>query len=224
MKLIKMLGLAAVAAMAAMAIVGVSSASASTETIVLCEKAELVCESPFPNPTEIHGETKTPAKLLTSIGTVECETSLARVTLLNVLAKLVEGHLLELKFGGCKFGKTACTVTVNEVGGLSFEALGPKGTPLTAKVKAVELKGTGANTNATVKCGSLINCTYESGATTELTVHSDAEGHLLLLAFETELGNTGGFLCPAISKWDATYHAVNLDETLSLKLGLWIES
>jgi hypothetical protein len=222
-KLIKTLSLAAVAAMAAMAFLGASSASAAPEhpEIVLCQNAELICETPYPNPTEIHGETKTgvPAKLLTKeLGTVECEHSLAIITLLNKLAKLIEGHLLALNFTGkCLREGTECTVTVNALGGLSIT---PGEKKLTAIVKAIELEG--RKTNATVKCGTFINCTYSAGAVTELEAHSDAEGHLLLLS-NAKLVEGKGFLCPTESTWDATYHAVNLDKELTLKTGLYIE-
>jgi len=213
-----MLGLAGMAAMIAMAFVGASSATAAEhEEIVLCKNAELVCEEQWPNPTEIHAEATNP-KLLSNIGTVECENSLAIVTLLNKLAKLVEGHLLALNFtGNCHLGSTECTVKVNALGGLS---LTPDEVKLAAIGKSIELEG--RNTNATVKCGSFINCTYSAGAETKVLIESDAEGHLLLLTNETTLSGKG-FLCPATSKWDATYHAVELKEGLPLKLGLWIE-
>jgi hypothetical protein len=242
MKLVKLFSLAAVAAMVAMAFVGASSASAEPEhpEIVLCKVKVLTCnelknwasdnalEIEDPETKEIlkihdvniHVETlgAEPPKLVSSLGTVECEKSLSLVTLLNKLAALVEGHLLALNFEGCKLGKTKCEVTVNALGGLS---LTPAETKLLAIAESISLEG--RTTNATVKCGSLINCTYQASAETELTVHSDAEGHLLLLAVETPLEHTGGGICPSVSKWNAVYHAINLDEALSLRTGLWIE-
>jgi len=222
MRFIKMLGLAALATMIAMAFVGASSAMAAPEhpEIVLCEKSELVCgvENWHPNPTELHMEGKTaPTKLLSSIGTVECQLVLSRITLLNKLAKLIEGHLLELKIEQCNLGSTKCTVTVNGLGGLSFT---PDEEKLKAIVELIELEG--KTTNFTVKCGFLINCTYGAGPETKLLAETDEAGHLLLLANATPLKVAGGF-CPETAKWDATLHAVNLDPTLTLKTGLWIE-
>lgn len=224
MRYIKMLGLAAMATMVAMAFVGASSAMAEPEhpLIVLCEEPELICEEGnwAPNPTEIHAETlpSEPPVLLSSIGSVLCEHSLARLTLLNELAKLIEGHLLALNFTGeCHLGSTKCTVTVNGLGGLSFT---PDEVKLAAIVQAIPLEG--KETNATVKCGFLINCTFSAEPETKLLAHSDEKGHLLLLAKKAPLKRASGF-CPETAEWDATYHAVNLDPELSLKLGLWIE-
>ena len=67
-------------------------------------------------------------------------------------------------------------------------------------------------------CQLYVQCNPE----TQLLADSDAEGHLLLLSNETTLSGKG-FLCPTTTKWDAVYHAVNLDAELSLKTGLWIE-
>ena len=221
MRLTKIVTLTAIATMAATAFVGASSASAAEhEEIVLCKNAELICETPYPNPTEIHLETLTgePPRLLTGVGTVECEHSLAIVTLLNELAELVEGHLLALNFtGNCHLAKIPCEVKVNALGGISVT---PDATKLSAIVRSIELEG--RNTNVTVKCGSFLNCTYSAGAETLLTAQSDGKGHLLALAQETPLA-TKGILCPQVDKWDAVYHAINLDEELTLKTGLWIE-
>ena len=178
------------------------------------KNAELICEEANQalNPTEIHAETLAaePPKLLSSLGTVECEHSLAILTVLNKLAKLIEGHLLALNFtGNCHLGGTACTVTVNALGGLS---LTPDEEKLKAIAKSIELEK--RNTNATVKCGSFINCTFSAGPNTEALIETDAQGHLLLLTKETSLAGKG-FLCPSTSKWDAVYHAVDLTPALN---------
>jgi len=110
-----------------------------------------------------------------------------------------------------------CEVKVNALGGISVT---PDATKLSAIVRSIELEG--RNTNVTVKCGSFLNCTYSAGAETLLTAQSDGKGHLLALAQETPLA-TKGILCPQVDKWDAVYHAINLDEELTLKTGLWIE-
>jgi hypothetical protein len=207
-RLIKMLGLAAVAAMAAMAFVA-SSASADAENIVLCKNAELVCLNPFPNPTTIKAKATNP-KLLSSGGTVECEKSDTEVTLLNTLSKLIEGHILKLSFEGkCERNKVeSCTVTVGETGGLSFTKIGP----LEASAKGITLylgpnKTEPMLTKATVKCGSFINCTYNDANEPLLKVTSLANGVTHVKAEKAVLSNSGGFLCPTTSEWDAEYVA-----------------
>lgn len=204
MRLIKMLGLAAIAAMAAMAFVGASSASANATSIVLCQNAELVCETPFANPTTIVAHATEP-KLLTSLGTVVCEKSLTETTLLNTLSTLGVGHILALSFENCKLGKTACTVTLESLGLLSF-------------VKTGALTGTAKSTGGTVarvKCGSLLDCKY--GGEPTLVVESSAGGETKLVASETTILNEIGekFICPDTSKWDAVYTALG---------AMWIES
>jgi hypothetical protein len=207
-RLIKMLGLTAVAAMVAMAFIGASSASANSTTIVLCEKAELECGSPFANPTTITAHAVEP-KLITSLGTIVCETSLTETTLLNELSALGVGHILALSFSGCKLGKTSCEVTVNTLGLLSF-----------TKTAALEgnAKSTGG-TKATVKCGSLINCKYGGEPTLKvvtLTEHEiegkklPLEGLTQLLATKTTILTEEGekFICPNTSEWVATYDAL----------------
>jgi hypothetical protein len=190
-----MLGLAAMAAMVAMAFVGASSASANSETVVLCKSAELTCENAFPNPTTIVGHAENP-KLLSSIGTVECEKSLAELELLNTLSALGVGHITALKFeGNCHLGGTSCTVTVNPLGLISFVKTGA----LTAS--ATSTGGTEAN----VKCGFFINCTY--GGEPSLEVHSSGEGATHMLANATKLTKSKG-ICPSTSEWDADYLAL----------------
>ena len=170
--------------------------------LVLCEQPELECGSPFPDPTLIVAHATSP-KLLSNAGTVECEKSLAELSLLNANSESIVGHLLSLSFeGNCHLGGTACTVTVNALGGISIARGEEK---LTAIVKAVEREGN--NTNATVKCGPFINCTYSAGPETELEAKSDAEGNLSLEA-EAKTLSGKGFLCPSTSKLDVTYTAL----------------
>lgn len=208
MRLIKVLGLSAVAAMAATAFIGVSSASANATNIVLCETAELECEpnNQYPNPSTIVGHAENP-KLLGSFGTVECERSLAQVTLLNKLSSLIVGHILSLSFeGNCHLGGTACTVTVNEVAALSFTKNGP----LSGSAIGIGLLLTGQPTMLTkvnVHCGFLINCTYDDSTAPLLSVTSSAGGVTRMIANKTTLTGTG-FLCPETSEWDATYVAL----------------
>ena len=241
MRLIKMLGLAAVAAMAAMAFIGASSASASLLALVLCEVPTLTCEEAdqFESPTTIIGHATNP-KLLSSIGTVECEKSLAELTLLNELASITEkeekegkkplqlSHLLALSFeGNCHLGGTSCTVTVNELGLISLTKIGE----LEASAKST------GGTKATVKCGSFINCSYAGEPLLKVKSETvkDTEPEKLLgvtkMIAEKTVLKGGGFLCPSTSEWDATYTGeVDLKvvkegkEELVSDPNIWIES
>jgi hypothetical protein len=237
MKLIKMLGLAAMAAMVAMAFVGVSSASAE-KSVVLCEEPELSCENPWPHPTTIVGHAKTP-KLLSSIGTVECDLSLVVLTLLNLLKELIEGHILKLSFtGNCHLGSTKCTVTVLETGGVSILH---GANPLEWDGVAIPLHLLEPlslmNTEANVKCGFFINCTYIGGEETKVTSTNNEAGEVTLVAEKAELKKSKG-ICPSVSEWDAKYTAVEYEELENGEIhellnekdevlpmtGLWLES
>ena len=204
MKLVKVFSLAAVAAIAAMALVGASSAFAK-ENVVLCKKAELLCAvgNRWPHPTTLVAHSVKP-KLLSSVGTIECEKSLIEVTLLNLLAKLIEGHILSLSFeGNCKLGSTSCTVTVKELGSISFEH-GPNLLEWIGRAALLWLGEVPMHTIVNVKCGFLINCTYEAGEETEASGSSSAGGEITVTANEAKLNRNAGF-CPETSKWDATY-------------------
>ncbi|HEX7244390.1 MAG TPA: hypothetical protein VF245_02345 [Solirubrobacterales bacterium] len=202
MKLVKMLSLAVI--VFALALASASSASANATTIVLCENAELVCETPFPNPTTTVGHAVN-SEVKTSLGTVVCKKSLAELTLLNELSSLVVAHVLSLSFEECALGKTACTVTVTQLGLVSYTKTGA----LTANAQST------GGTKANVHCGLLINCNY--GGEPTLKVHSSATGETKLLATEsTVLAEEGEkFVCPDTSKWVATYTALGT---------MWLES
>lgn len=214
MKLVKMLSLAAVAAIAAMAFVGTSSAFASG-AVLLCKNKELKCTAPWASGTTIVGHAENP-KLLSSIGTVECEKSLAEVTVLQTsLQALQLHHILSLSFeGNCHLGSTKCTVTVGEVGGITATH-GANPLEWIGKATSLPLEGGAMNTKSTVKCGFLINCTYEGGEETETTTTNNAEGIATVKAEKAPLKRSTGF-CPETSEWDATY--------VGLTGGLWLES
>ncbi|HEX7245450.1 MAG TPA: hypothetical protein VF245_07800 [Solirubrobacterales bacterium] len=212
MRHIKLLGLIAMATVTGIAFVGTSAASADTEHIVVCGKAELICENPLVTEVvegkevaQIHGTAKEP-KLLTSLGTVTCGKSLANISVLNTLGKSLLGHLTELTFTECKLGKTKCEeVKTLSLGDISFTKIGA----LEASAKS------NGGTKVKVKCGALIDCTY--GGEPLLKAHSSESGETKLLATKTtvltELGEK--FICPDTSEWDATYPASGT---------MWIES
>jgi len=198
MRLVKTINLAVVAAFAAMTFVGPSPASAFTSAVVLCKNPELVCENRWPNPTTIVVHAINP-RILSSVGTIECEKSLTEITLLNTLAILILAHILSSTLeGNCHLGSTKCTVTVEQVGGISF----------THGINSLEWRGvfvplplgeTSMNTKKNIKCGFLINCTYEGGEETELTVTNNGEGVATIIGNETPLKRSAGF-CPEVSK------------------------
>ena len=211
MKLAKMFSLAAIATTA---LVGPGSASASATSVQLCKSPELVCENPWPNPTTIVAHAENP-KLLTSIGTLECEKSLIELTLLNTLAKLILGHILSLKFeGNCHLGSTKCEITVSETGGVTIEH-GANPLEWVGRAVSLLLGPTPMNTIINKKCGFLINCTYTLGEETAATIISNAEGVATLIFNKAELKRSSGF-CPATTEFDATY--------VGLGTGLWLES
>jgi hypothetical protein len=210
MKIVKVFSLAAVAAIVVLAFVGTSSTLASG-SFLLCKKAELECKNPWLTPVTWVGHATKP-KLLTNIGTIECDKSLIELTLLQTqLAKLQLAHILSLTFeGNCHLGATKCTVTVERLGGMSVTH-GPN--PLEWVGILAKLI---SNTAKTLKCGFLLNCAYEvEEGEVETTATNNAEGEVTMVANEAELNTSSGF-CPEISKLDVTY--------VGLGTGLWIES
>jgi len=215
MKLVKIFSLTAIATIATMAFVGTSAASADPDSVVLCLEPELLCEKGnwWPNPTTIIAHATNP-KILSSVGTIECEKALLELTLLNQLAKLIQGHVLSWNLeGNCHLGSTKCTVTTAEVGALSLTH-GPN--PLEWIWVATPLVGESSkNTVKTVKCGFLINCTFTLGEETKLTATNSGEGTVTVTANEAEIKSSSGF-CPATAKLDGTYVMLGNDA--------WLES
>lgn len=222
MKFIKAFSFAGLAAISVMVFTGPSMAFAGSTSVVLCKKAELKCEEPWPSPTTFVGHGQYP-KLLTSIGTFECEKSSIEVTLLNKLSALGVGHVLSFTLeGSCHLGSLTCTVMVNELGGAS----GVHGlNPLEAIIIPVPLtlgEGSSMNTKGSLKCGFFINCTFTFGEEMELTATSNEVGEVTIVANEAFMKRSTGF-CPETSKMDASYTAVD-PKTLKPLTGLYIES
>jgi hypothetical protein len=189
MKYLKMLSLAAVMT-AALAFAGVGTASAT----VMCETPTEACGSPYEGPVAAKLETGTKAKLVTSLGTVECEVSNSSGTVASTGVGLIE----KLSFEKCKIGLTACTVTVKN---LPYKAV------VTASAAGGDVNGTmvvssdgSGSPGALVECVGVINCTF-SKATVSLEALGGAPGKLVA---NTELERSGG-LCPTTSTWEAKY-------------------
>jgi hypothetical protein len=190
MKAIKTIGLVALAALTATALVGVTSAMA--ETTVLCSADESPCAEGNVI-THLHGTPVGKAKLLTSIGTVECE-GLA-------LGDVIEqGPPLILRgtstFSNCELGGSKCTAT---------EENGP------AETKALK---EGHETGSVVGeglvhlvCGTSINCSYNGtglkGTIKGPLLSTQPNGEVTISEASTTK-EAGGFLCPKTSKSDGT--------------------
>ena len=70
------------------------------------------------------------------------------------------------------------------------------------------------NTIKNVKCGFLVNCTYEGGEETELTGTNNEEGVPSVTANKAKLKSVKGF-CPEVAELDVTY--------VGLSTSLWFE-
>jgi len=144
MKAIKMIGLTALTALLAMAFVGASSAMA--ESTSLCSADEVPCSAA----NQLGSEHKTSvgkAKLLTSVGTIECDVLFSGTIATKLASPLViSGSFLYTK---CEVGSSACTAT-EENGPSEIKVL--KEGHETAKVTGEGL--------VHVLCAGFIDCTY----------------------------------------------------------------
>jgi hypothetical protein len=192
MRSIKMLGLAALAALMAMALVGTSSAMA--ENTALCKVmagagADEGC-TVGNLASHVHEATLAgaPAKLLTSLLTVEC----AALFLGDVTSAGLLGNPLEIS-GHLTY--SACTVGC-EATEISTSAL------IKALKKGHELAEVKHTVEVLVKCGKVLHCVYNGAGIV---------GHGLgpLLSLDTNgdvtvsdqtLNHVRGTLCPATSK------------------------
>ena len=199
MKSIKLIGLVALSALIAMAFVGASTAMA--ETTALCKVDALnLSEGRCPAGqliTHVHEATLNgePAVFLTSVGNVLCDVLFLGDTLESGLDTPLKSHghftlsfcVRHKIFGGTE----ACTVTEVSTDAL-IEVL--KEGHETAKV--------GVNNEVSVKCGSVINCTYDGE-----NLIGTAKGPLLSkmlngdVIFENQtLHHSGGAFCPETGK------------------------
>jgi len=191
-KLIKMFGLTAVAAVVAMAFVGASSAMATNT--VLCTVNEDPClEKNWAK--SIHMVTTAKPKLLSSIGTIECASSLGEGTL-GKLGLPQVATLTALTWAApCALGKTACTVTTESLGTMNILKTG-------ANVGTADPEGTTIH----VECGALINCKYtgKPGATLSVT-GAGGGSNGILEANKLKVEKLGSGFCPSTAEWDAKY-------------------
>ena len=186
-----MFGLAALAALMAMAFVGATSAMA--ESTQLCTADESPCNNPT---TLIHEESVGKAKLLTSLGTTECNVLFESTSVGAAGApQIVKGNF---KYSNCELAGSECKAT-EENGPVELEIL--KEGHETASVKGKGL--------VHLVCGKTIDCSYNGTGLKGtakgplLSAQTPDNGEVSLSGQETTK-ETGGFLCPKTAKLDIT--------------------
>jgi hypothetical protein len=187
-KSMKTIGLAVLAALMAMAFVGASSAMA--EPTYLCSNDS---ESSCTEVTHVHETSVGKAKLLTSIGTTECNVLyLGDVTATGAPLKLSGGFT----YTNCVLGGSSCTAT-EENGPTTISVL------RTAH-ETGEVTGEGL---VHVVCSGFIDCSYNGtglkGTAKGPLLSTQANGEVSL-SEQSTTKEAGGFLCPKTAKLDIT--------------------
>lgn len=161
MRFIKTFALAVLTAALAMAFAGASTAMGMNTAICASnEGGTLTCapENQFAN---VHAVANG-VKILSSIGTVECEKSLLAATLGKLAAPQV-GTTTSLTWeGNCHLGKIACTVSTTSLGIILF---------LKTAVNLGEMQF--HEMTVFIKCGVFISCHYEGLPTFHLVGASE---------------------------------------------------
>jgi hypothetical protein len=203
MKSIKTLGRVVLSALMAMAILSASSAMA--ESTALCKVDQNPCEAAN-QLSSVHEESVGKAKLLTSIGTTECNVSFSGTISTKLANPLVISG--EFKYKNCLLGSEKCTAT-EENGPSEIKVL--KEGHETSKVTGEGL--------VHVVCTAFIDCSYNgtnlvgTGKGPLLSVESNPNGEVTL-SEQATTKEAGGFLCPKSSKLDITM--VPAGETLTV--------
>ena len=195
MKAIEMIGLVALAALLAMAFAGATSAMA--ESTVLCKADESPCSSTN-SLTHVHETSVGKAKLLTSLGTTECN-----VLFLGDTSEPTEvGTPLvvtgNFTYSNCELAGSNCTAT-EQNGPAELEVLREG-----HETAAVTGKGL-----VHLVCGKTIDCSYNGTGLKGtakgplLSAQVPDNGEVSLSGQETTK-EVGGFLCPKTAKLDIT--------------------
>ncbi|HWJ42740.1 MAG TPA: hypothetical protein VNR67_04835 [Solirubrobacterales bacterium] len=198
MKYLKMLGLAACAAMALLALGGVGSATAT----VLCSENIRPC----PKGDDYGVGTEIQATLVAGTHTTISDTSenpITTCTASTLKAKMtstggtpavpVQAAIESLAF-------TECTnpVAVPKLGSFDIEHIGGSNTLGTFTLKEAEIKVTlFGSVQCTYSAANVVDMGLVTGTTLMSNATFDFAGILPRIA--------GGFLCPATSRWRATY-------------------
>lgn len=193
MKAIKMVGLVALAALMAMAFVGANSAMAEETT--LCSSDEATC-SPENLISHMHEESVGKAKLITSVGTIECDSLFLGDTAEGT------GEGAELTITGT-FTYTNC-----ELGGKSCTAKEENGLAEIEVVKTVAetTKVTGKYL-VHVVCSSTIDCSYTGAGivgTGKGPLESTQANGEVTISGAAATKEAGGFLCPKSAQLTVT--------------------
>lgn len=191
MRSIKMFGLAALVALMAMTVVGAPAAMA--EPAALCgldfEKEEANEEECEPI-VHVHETSVGKAKLLTSIGTIECETLFLGDEVEEAEATLeLKGNFTYTNCGSCE---------INEENG-----------PAVVRLLYIEHETGEVSVKGLIKviCGSSINCAFNTEGlkgTVKGALLSTQENGDFSSQGQTINKEVGGFLCPKTTKLDIT--------------------
>jgi len=184
-------GLAAISL--AVAFVGLGASAASAASTSLCSTPSCGLPDAYPAKTPLSASLQkgTAFKLLSSVGTIECEKSSIAGKTTAEAGEPLPLEIAQLTFeGNCHLGSTKCTSTTTAL-------------PTSPSLKATgEGDGTlsleGAEVN--FKCGFLINCTYWLTPTLQFEGGNPAS----FGATELALSKFEGF-CPQVSKLDVSY-------------------
>jgi hypothetical protein len=193
MKAIKMIGLTALLALTAMAFVGASSAMAEDTHLCSNDTTETFSESACTAVTHVHETSVGKAKLLTSLGTTECNVLFLGDVKSSGSPLVIDGTFT---YTNCTFAGSSCTAT---------EENGP------AEIKILKEghesgKVTGEGLVHLV-CGASIDCSYNgtglAGAAKGPLLSTQANGEVSI-SEQATTKETGGFLCPKTAKLDIT--------------------
>jgi hypothetical protein len=186
---LKMFGLAALAVLMAMAFVGASSAMAENTTLCSTDPAGSCTAI-----AHVHAVSVGKAKLLSSIGTSECNALFSgNVTKAGVDPLVIEGGFT---YTNCEFNGGSCTA--KEENGPAEIKVSKEGHE-TAKVTGEGL--------VHLVCGSSINCSYNGTnlvGTAKGPLLSTQENGEVTLSEQAVTKEVGGLLCPKIAKLDIT--------------------
>jgi len=190
---VKSLKMFSVAALMVTAFVGATSAMA--EETMLCSSDEATC-SAANTISHVHEESVGKAKLITSIGTTECNA----LFLGDTAEATGEGAKLTITgtftYTNCKLGGTSCTAT-EENGPSEIEVL-------KTATETTEVTGEGL---VRLVCGKTIDCSYTGtglkGTGKGPLISTQANGEVTISGQSTTK-EAGGFLCPKEAKLTIT--------------------
>lgn len=187
MKAIKTIGLVVLAALMVMALAGAAPAHA---TVALCMEDSTECVAL----QHVHETSVGKAKLLSSVGTIECTTLFLGDTLTASASTLVING--SFTYSSCTLGGSSCTAT---------EENGPV---------EIKVEGAGEETSTVTGeglvhliCSGFIDCSYSGlglkGTGKGSLTSTQVNGEVTLSEQKTNK-EAGGFLCPKTAQLDIT--------------------